>query len=45
MSQLEPVSNIKTWIEAGVQIERVAQNRDGFLGIKSLYKIHEFFKS
>lgn len=32
VSQLEPVCNLKTWIEAGAQIERVASNRDGFLG-------------
>lgn len=32
VSQLEPVCNIKTWIDAGAQIERVVKDHDGYLG-------------
>ncbi|XP_070494221.1 uncharacterized protein [Chironomus tepperi] len=38
VSQLEPIDNIKSWIDAGAQIERIAKNRDGFLDLVDLEK-------
>lgn len=38
VSQLEPHHNIKSWVDAGAQIERVANNRDGFIDLVDLEK-------
>lgn len=38
VSQLEPVHNIRSWIDAGVQLERIKKNRDGFLDLDDLEK-------
>lgn len=38
VSNLEPMANIKSWIDAGAQIERIAKNREGFLDLVNLEK-------
>lgn len=38
VSHLEPIYNIRSWIDAGVQIERIKKNRDGFLDLDDLEK-------
>lgn len=38
VSHLEPTQNIKSWIDAGVQVERIKKNRDGFLDLDDLEK-------
>ena len=38
VSNLEPMGNIKSWIDAGAQIERIAKNREGFLDLVDLEK-------
>lgn len=38
VSHIEPSHNLKSWIDAGVQIERVNKNRDGFLDLVDLEK-------
>lgn len=38
VSDLEPVNNIRTWIDAGVHVERIKKNRDGFLDLVDLEK-------
>jgi selenocysteine lyase/cysteine desulfurase len=38
VSHLEPVNNLRSWIDAGVQIERIKKNRDGFLDLVDLEK-------
>lgn len=34
----EPVNNLRSWIDAGVQIEKIKKNRDGFLDLVDLEK-------
>lgn len=36
VSSLEPENNIKSWIDAGAQVERISKNRDGFLDLQAL---------
>lgn len=36
VSRREPVNNLRSWIDAGVQIERIKKNRDGFLDLVDL---------
>lgn len=38
VSDFEPSSNIRTWIDAGVQIERVKKSQEGFLDLVDLEK-------
>lgn len=38
VSNLEPPHNLRSWIDAGVQIERIKKNRDGFLDLVDLEK-------
>jgi selenocysteine lyase/cysteine desulfurase len=38
VSHLEPVNKIQSWIDAGVQIERIKKNHDGFLDLVDLEK-------
>lgn len=38
VSHHEPVNNIRSWIDAGVQIERIKKNHDGFLDLVDLEK-------
>lgn len=38
VSNLEPLGNVKSWIDAGAQIERIAKNREGFLDLVDLEK-------
>lgn len=38
VSQLEPLSNIRYWTDAGAQIERIENSRDGFLDLVDLEK-------
>lgn len=38
VSHHEPVNNLRSWIDAGVQIERIKKNRDGFLDLVDLEK-------
>lgn len=38
VSHLEPTQNIKSWIDAGVQIERIKKSHDGFLDLVDLEK-------
>lgn len=38
VSHIEPLQNLKSWIDAGVQIERVKKSRDGFLDLVDLEK-------
>lgn len=38
VSHLEPVHNLRSWIDAGVQIERIKKNHDGFLDLVDLEK-------
>lgn len=38
VSHLEPAHNLRSWIDAGVTIERIKKNRDGFLDLVDLEK-------
>uniref|UniRef100_A0A182P307 Uncharacterized protein n=1 Tax=Anopheles epiroticus TaxID=199890 RepID=A0A182P307_9DIPT len=38
VSTSEPVSNLRTWIDAGWQIERIVKNHEGFLDLVDLEK-------
>lgn len=38
VSHIEPLNNIRSWIDAGVQIERIKTNRDGFIDLVDLEK-------
>lgn len=38
VSSYEPLNNLRSWIDAGVQIERIKKNRDGFLDLVDLEK-------
>lgn len=38
VSNLESMGNIKSWIDAGAQIERIAKTREGFLDLVDLEK-------
>lgn len=38
VSHLEPMHNLRSWIDCGVQIERIEKNRDGFLDLVDLEK-------
>ena len=38
VSHLEPVHNLRSWIDAGVEIERIKKNHDGFLDLVDLEK-------
>lgn len=38
VSHLEPVNNLRSWIDCGAQIERIKKNRDGFLDLVDLEK-------
>lgn len=38
VSYYEPVQNIRSWIDAGVQVERIKKSRDGFLDLVDLEK-------
>lgn len=38
LSHLESINNIKSWIDVGVQIERIKTNRDGFIDLTDLEK-------
>lgn len=38
LSHLESTNNIKSWIDLGVQIERIKTNRDGFIDLTDLEK-------
>jgi selenocysteine lyase/cysteine desulfurase len=38
VSNMEPVHNLRSWIDAGVTIERIKKNREGFLDLVELEK-------
>lgn len=38
VSHIEPLHNLKSWIDAGVQIVRIKKSRDGFLDLVDLEK-------
>lgn len=38
LSHLEPLNNIKAWIDMGVRIEQIKTNRDGFIDLTDLEK-------